>query len=351
LSDGLEYEITLGENNTAIGSASVNSAQKALTYTPQPDANGTDSFQYTITTTIDSVVTSRTAWVYVTLYPVNDAPVFIVAPEQGSTSSINEDTSLSDIPISVTDVDGDALTLNAYAVSANPEQPVLLPSGIQLVKGESDYTLTLTPVANANVNATVTLAVSDGLISTQRNFTRHVEPSVNDAPVAQDYTFHIQEDTQAAFTLVDANSDVDDTASTLTLQCSDPAHGSLSVSGDGAVYTPAANYFGNDSFTYTITDPHGSASSPATVSIVVGNVNDPPRISGLSPSVVMLEDATASVPFTVLDDDTEDTHNASVSLVSESIAGLFPRQTERLGRNDFARAGANKYGTAVIRLT
>ena len=351
LSGGLEYEITLGANNTAMGSASVDSAQKTLTYTPQPDANGTDSFQYTITTIIDSVVTSRTAWVYVTLLPVNDAPVFVVAPAQGSTSSIDEDTSLSDIPVSIADVDGDALTLNAYAVSANPEQPVLLPSGIQLVKGESDYTLTLTPVANANGNVTVTLAVSDGVISTQRSFTLHVTP-VNDAPVAQDYTFHIQEDTPAAFILVDANCDVDDAASTLTLQCGDPAHGSLSVSGDSVVYTPAANYFGNDSFTYTITDPHGSASSPATVSIVIGNVNDPPRISGLSPSVVMLEDATASVSFTVLDDDAEDTHNASVSLVSESVEGLFPEGSLNVvGGTIVLEPAADKYGTAEIRLT
>ncbi len=351
LSDGLEYAITLGANNTAIGAASVNSAQKTLTYTPQPDANGTDSFQYTITTTIDSVVTSRTAWVYVTLRPVNDAPVFVVAPDQGSTSSINEDTSLSNVPINVTDVDGDALTLNAYAVNANPEQPVLLPSGIQLVKGESDYTLTLTPVANANGNVTVTLAVSDGVISTQQSFTLHVEP-VNDAPVAQDYTFHIQEDTPAAVTLVDANSDVDDVASTLTLQCGEPAHGSLSVSGGGVVYTPAANYFGDDTFTYTITDPHNSVSNPATVSIVVGNVNDPPRISGLSPSVVMLEDATASVPFTVLDDDAEDTHNASISLESESVARLLPESSLNIVGGTITLApGADKYGTAVIRLT
>ena len=351
LSDGLEYDITLGANNASIGTASVNSAQKTITYTPQPDANGTDSFQYTITTTIDSVETSRTAWVYITLRPVNDAPVFVVAPDQGSTSSISEDASLSNVPISVADVDGDELTLNAYAVNANPEQPVLLPSGIQLVKGESDYTLTLTPVANANGNVTVTLSVSDGVISTQRSFTLHVEP-VNDAPVAQDYTFHIQEDTPAAFTLVDANSDVDDAASTLTLQCGDPAHGTLSVSGDGVVYTPTVNYFGIDSFTYTITDPHGSASSLATVSIVIGNVNDPPRISSLSPNVVMLEDATASVPFTVLDDDAEDTHNAGVSLESESVAGLFPEGSLSIVGGAITLApGADKYGTAVIRLT
>ncbi len=119
---------------------------------------------------------------YVTLYPVNDAPELSRA-RTGEARLLLTRILLSDIPISDTDVDGDALTLNAYAVSANSEQPCCFHPAIQLVKGESDYTLTLTPVANANGNATVTLAVSDGVISTQRNLTLHVEP-VNDAPVA-----------------------------------------------------------------------------------------------------------------------------------------------------------------------
>ena len=40
-------------------------------------------------------------------------------------------------------------------------------------------------------------------------------------------------------------------------------------------YTPAANYFGPDSFTYTISDGRGGTAS-ATVSITVSPVNDAP---------------------------------------------------------------------------
>lgn len=56
---------------------------------------------------------------------------------------------------------------------------------------------------------------------------------------------------------------------------SSPAHGSASISGTSAIYTPAANYVGADSFTYTATGPGGS-SSPATVSVTVAPQNHAP---------------------------------------------------------------------------
>ena len=42
-------------------------------------------------------------------------------------------------------------------------------------------------------------------------------------------------------------------------------------------YTPAADYFGPDSFTFTTNDG-ATASVPATVSITVTEVNDPPVV-------------------------------------------------------------------------
>jgi hypothetical protein len=55
-----------------------------------------------------------------------------------------------------------------------------------------------------------------------------------------------------------------------------PAHGTLTLSTDGAFeYRPAAGFFGNDSFTYRVS-AGGSQSPPATVSISVREVNVPP---------------------------------------------------------------------------
>jgi hypothetical protein len=52
-----------------------------------------------------------------------------------------------------------------------------------------------------------------------------------------------------------------------------PTHGTVAVAADGSfVYTPAANYNGPDSFTYSVT----GAPTPATVSITVTPVDDLP---------------------------------------------------------------------------
>ncbi|WP_288193909.1 autotransporter domain-containing protein [uncultured Phyllobacterium sp.] len=47
-----------------------------------------------------------------------------------------------------------------------------------------------------------------------------------------------------------------------------PSHGAVAVNGLNAVYTPAANFFGTDTFTYSATGP-GGTSAPATVTITV----------------------------------------------------------------------------------
>ena len=60
----------------------------------------------------------------------------------------------------------------------------------------------------------------------------------------------------------------------------DPGHGTLSVNASGAfVYTPAPNYFGADSFTYTVFD--GVNTVTQSVSITVNDVveNTAPTLS------------------------------------------------------------------------
>ena len=63
------------------------------------------------------------------------------------------------------------------------------------------------------------------------------------------------------------------------VKVSDPAHGSLTLNANGSfVYTPQANFNGSDSFTYAANDGT-SNSSPATVTITVNPVNDPPSFT------------------------------------------------------------------------
>jgi hypothetical protein len=53
------------------------------------------------------------------------------------------------------------------------------------------------------------------------------------------------------------------------------AHGSVTNNGTSVSYTPNSNFFGTDTFTYTISDGHGGTDT-ATVNVTITNVNDAP---------------------------------------------------------------------------
>ena len=109
--------------------------------------------------------------------------------------------------------------------------------------------------------------------------TLNVTP-VNDPPQGSGETYTATEDTPltVAFPGLLANdADIDSSAAQLTAAvAAQPGNGSVSVAGNGGfTFTPAANFFGTDSFTYTISD--GAASSaPVTVTINVIGTPDAP---------------------------------------------------------------------------
>ena len=147
----------------------------------------------------------------------------------------------------------------------------------------ADGTLTYTPAPNACGSATVTvMAQDDGGTayggrdtSAACTFTINVA-CVNDCPVAGSQSVGGNEDIALAIVL--GGSDVEGDA--LTYAYSQPAHGTVTGTGPNVTYTPAANYCGPDSFTYTVSD--GQCTSGAgTVTITVACVNDCPVAKAL----------------------------------------------------------------------
>lgn len=104
----------------------------------------------------------------------------------------------------------------------------------------------------------------------------------NDAPVANDDTLpETDEDMPLNFTAADLLANDSDPDGTLpTIQSVDAVSsqgGTITDNGGGSyTYTPAANFFGTDTFNYTITD--GSATDTATVTVPVNPVNDAPEV-------------------------------------------------------------------------
>ena len=130
--------------------------------------------------------------------------------------------------------------------------------------------------------------------------------SSNRAPVAQNDNYIVAEDgtlTIAAPGVLGNDSDLDGDALTAIL-VNGPAHGTLTLNPNGSFsYTPAANYFGPDSFTYRAND--GTTNSGiVTVTFNVTPVNDAPVAQNDNYEVA--EDVTLNIPAPgVLANDTD----------------------------------------------
>lgn len=103
----------------------------------------------------------------------------------------------------------------------------------------------------------------------------------NVPPDAVDDSPNVAEDSGAnAINVLGNDTDANNDSLTVTM-VTQGAHGSVAITGGGTgvSYTPNANFFGADSFTYTIDDGHGGTDT-ATVHVNVTNVNDPPVAVG-----------------------------------------------------------------------
>ena len=95
----------------------------------------------------------------------------------------------------------------------------------------------------------------------------------NVGPIAGDDTYSMDEDSTAIFSVADNDSDPNGDTLTVTT-VSTAANGTVTKNSTGTItYTPNANFFGTDSFTYEITD--GVETSTATVTVTVNGIEDP----------------------------------------------------------------------------
>lgn len=102
---------------------------------------------------------------------------------------------------------------------------------------------------------------------------------LNHAPVAVADTSVSSEDQVAEIFVLNNDSDSDGDQLSFTI-LSSPFNGTAVQNGDTIQYTPNANFFGQDSFRYQLSDSKGGLDT-ATVRITVTSVNDPPQIVGL----------------------------------------------------------------------
>ena len=230
-------------------------------FVPDQDYNGADSFTYTV---IDGQGGMDVETITLTINPVNDAPV-----GRSDTYGTDEDTAVTtgNVLTNDTDVDGDVLTVDSFTQAGNGT-----------VVYNNDGTFTYTPNADYNGSDTFTYDVIDaeGVTDTV-TVTVNVTP-VNDAPVAVGETLTVQEDVRATTGNVLAN-DTDVDIEPLSIDSfTQPSYGKVTYNGDGTFsYRPSYDYYGSDSFTYTVSDGNGGFDT-ATMEITINPVNDAPRV-------------------------------------------------------------------------
>ena len=189
----------------------------------------------------------------------NTAPI----AHNGSLST-PEDTSASGM-LSASDSDGDALTYELIASGS---------LGQATLSNPQTGAFTYTPQPNASGVDALTFRVNDGQLDSNTATVAITITAVNDAPVAKADAATTAEDAAVNIAVMANDSDPDGDSLILT-SASQGAHGTVTHTNTTITYTPASNYHGDDSLTYTISDGNGGAAT-GSVALTVTAVNDAP---------------------------------------------------------------------------
>ncbi|MEW6219010.1 MAG: Ig-like domain-containing protein, partial [Thermodesulfobacteriota bacterium] len=236
------------------GRGTIAASGNRVIYTPPANASGSDSFTYHIA---DGQGGTAASTVAITIRPVNDPPL-----ANTDLASTGEDTTVVvDVLANDSDPDGDALSLTSATAGAFGSTSV---SGSRIVYA---------PAANASGTDSFFYQIADGHGGTATGTVTVTVQPVNDPPIATADTANTDEDT--AVTIDCLANDRDPEGQALTLASAGPgSHGTTTVSGNRVVYTPAADWYGTDTFTYQVADDLGSTAT-GTVTVVVQGVSDP----------------------------------------------------------------------------
>jgi VCBS repeat-containing protein len=224
-------------------------ADGRVTYTPNANFHGSDSFSYAVA---DGNGGNSTARVSVTIHSINDAPV------AGDDAVSTKEDSPVVIPVLAndSDVEGSPLAVSLVSGAAH---------GMLAINADG---ITYTPNANFHGSDSFAYRVNDGSLDSEIATVSITVQSVNDGPVAEDDVATTDEDVPVVVAVLSNDSDLDGDVLLVTL-ADQPANGTATVNPNGTVtYVPNANFNGSDSFTYQINDGQGGLDL-ASVSITM----------------------------------------------------------------------------------
>ncbi|MGV3485129.1 MAG: DUF2341 domain-containing protein [Planctomycetaceae bacterium] len=321
--DSLAVSLVSGPSHAA---AFTLNADGSFTYQHNGDPALVDSFVYQLSDSQGGISTAT-----VTITTTNQPPTVSAIADR----TILEDTPSGAIAFVIEDTESNPDDLSITLSSNN--QTLVSDGSLVLSGSGANRSLSFTPQSNATGTATITVAVSDGLQTTNESFTVTVQ-AVDDAPnvaVIADQT--LSEDTPSgaiALVIGDIDTDPDDLIISLT---SDNqaliADGAITVAGSGInrslSFTPQANAAGTATITVSVSD--GTSTVSRSFSIDVSAVNDAPSAVADSLNVSTFA-ATTIYPSQLLANDSD---MEGDSLTVQIVTGPKFGTLENLASGDF----------------
>lgn len=262
-SDPMTFSIASNPSNGALSGFNANSG--AVTYTPNANFNGADSFTFKVN---DGSADSSAATISLTVTAVNDAPT-----ANTQSVSTNEDAARA-ITLTASDVEGSSLT---FSIVTNPAKGAL--SGLNTATGAVTYT----PNANANGADSFTFKVNDGSLDSNAAVISISINSIGDAPALNPIgAKSVIEGQLLSFTI--SGSDADNDA--LTFSASGvPSGASFDASTRTFTWSPVFTQAGAYSVTFTVSDGSSTASEIVVITVVDAG-NQAPVLASIGNKVV-----------------------------------------------------------------
>ena len=249
-----------------------------------------------------------------------DAGAFEV---QGTCVGTNTDPQANDDPATVAE-DSGPNSIDVLANDTDAEGDTLLVTavtqGAHGAVANNSTSVSYTPAGNFAGMDSFTYTIGDGNGGTDTATVSVTVTAVQDAPDAVNDTATVAEDGGPyAIAVLGNDGDVDGDTLSVT-GAGSAAHGTVTSSASGVTYAPHPDFFGNDSFTYTISDGHGG-SDTATVFVTVTNVNDAPVALANSYSVNQDTPLTISAPGVLGNDSDVDGDALTAALLANVLHG------------------------------
>lgn len=266
---GLPVEIIQVGLTSEGGIATISADGQQILYTPLPNFFGEETFTYTIAV---GDLTS-TASVTVQVAPVNDPPT---AVDDEFSVGLNSANNFLDVLANdhfAPDVD-EVLRIVNVGPASHGGTVVIAPNGTHLL---------YTPAPGFSGVETFTYTIRDRAVTdpTGLEDTATVRINVDSTPrpTAVNDTATVDEDSVDNAIFVLENDSPAEPGATLTVvEVSDSKFGgtvTIAAGGTHVLYTPFPDFFGEDTFTYTVEEEDGGRAT-ASVTVTVLNVNDPP---------------------------------------------------------------------------